>query len=79
MAKNGKKVEFNENITKDEKNESTNPKASVASVTEEVSETLFDGVASTEAALVDASDINDELDTTRASVAQWLTENVLRK
>jgi len=46
---------------------------------EEVSEELFDGVKSTEATLIDASDDNDELEATRASVAQWLTENVLRK
>lgn len=82
MAKMEKKSEFKENITKDEKNESTNPKAAVVAseeTTEEVTETLFDGVDSTEAALVDASDLNDELQATRASVAQWLTENVLRK
>ena len=82
MAKMEKKSEFKENITKDEKNESTNPKAAVVAseeTTEEVTETLFDGVSSTEAALVDASDANDELQATRASVAQWLTENVLRK
>ncbi|NDD83993.1 hypothetical protein EBZ38_06910 [bacterium] len=83
MAKMDKKSEFKEDITEDEKNESTNPKAAVVASevekTEEVTETLFDGVNSTEAALVDASDINDELQATRASVAQWLTENVLRK
>jgi asparagine synthetase B (glutamine-hydrolysing) len=82
MAKMEKKSEFKENLTKDEKNESTNPKAAVVAseeTTEEVTETLFDGVSSTEAALVDASDANDELQSTRASVAQWLTENVLRK
>lgn len=45
---------------------------------EEVSEELFDGVKSTEATLIDASDDNDELEATRASVAQWLTDNVLR-
>jgi hypothetical protein len=48
-------------------------------VAEEVSEQLFDEVKSTEATLVDASDVNDELEATRASVAEWLTENVLRK
>jgi uncharacterized coiled-coil protein SlyX len=46
--------------------------------TEATSE-LFEGVESTEATLVDASDVNDELEATRASVAEWLTENVLRK
>lgn len=48
-------------------------------VAEEVSEELFNEVKSTEATLVDASDVNDELEATRASVAEWLTENVLRK
>ena len=46
---------------------------------EEVSEELFDGVKSTEATLVDASDDTDELEVTRASVAQWLENNVLSK
>ena len=46
---------------------------------EEATEELFDGVSSTEAALVDASNDKDELAVTRASVAEWLTENVLRK
>lgn len=46
---------------------------------EEATEELFEEVKSTEATLVDASDVNDELEATRASVAEWLTENVLRK
>jgi len=46
---------------------------------EEVTQELFEEVNSTEATLVDASDVNDELAATRASVAEWLTENVLRK
>ena len=46
---------------------------------EEVTETLFDGVESTEAALVDASDETDEIEATRASVAAWLENNVLSK
>jgi len=80
--KMAKKVEFKENLSKDEKNESTNPKAEevVASENEtEVTEELFEEVNSTEATLVDASDVKDELEVTRASVAEWLTENVLRK
>jgi hypothetical protein len=52
---------------------------SEANAEEEVSDELFDGVNSTEAALVDASSDKDELESTRASVAKWLTENVLRK
>lgn len=50
-----------------------------ASEKEEVSEELFEEVKTTEATLVDASDVEDELATTRASVAQWLEQNVLNK
>ena len=46
---------------------------------EEVSEELFEEVQSTEATLVDASDDTDELEATRASVAEWLENNVLHK
>jgi uncharacterized coiled-coil protein SlyX len=46
---------------------------------EEVTEKLFDGVESTEATLVDASDETDEIEATRASVAAWLENNVLSK
>mgnify|MGYP003136604635 CR=1 FL=1 len=46
---------------------------------EETTEELFDGVESTEATLVDASDETDELEATRASVAEWLENNVLSK
>lgn len=46
---------------------------------EEVSEELFDGVKSTEATLIDASEDDDELQATRASVAEWLENNVLSK
>ena len=75
------KPKFIEEMSKDEPKES--PKAEVvsteATVAEEATEELFDGVSSTEAALVDASNDKDELAVTRASVAEWLTENVLRK
>jgi len=77
MAKMEQKVEVKENVKKDEENESKNPKASI--VAEEVTEELFDGVKSTEATLVDASGDEDELNATRASVAQWLTDNVFSK
>ena len=65
----------------DEKKESKYPKAEVlaSESTEEISEQLFEGIQSTEATLVDASAVKDELAVTRASVAEWLTENVLRK
>ena len=46
---------------------------------EEATEELFDGVESTEATLVDASDETDEIEATRASVAEWLENNVLSK
>jgi hypothetical protein len=46
---------------------------------EEVTEELFEEVKTTEATLVDASDVEDELATTRASVAEWLEQNVLNK
>ena len=37
----------------------------------------FENVESSEATLVEASPEEDELESTRASVAEWLTENVL--
>jgi hypothetical protein len=80
--KMAKKMDDKESMYKDEKKESDNPKAEVLASenTEvEVSAELFEGVQSTEATLVDASDVKDELAVTRASVAEWLTENVLRK
>lgn len=46
---------------------------------EEATEQLFEEVKTTEATLVDASDVGDELAATRASVAQWLEQNVLNK
>jgi len=45
----------------------------------EVSEEIFDEVESTEATLVDAVEEGDELQSTRAQVAEWLEENVLNK
>jgi hypothetical protein len=44
----------------------------------EVSEELFDEVETTEATLVEAEE-SDELETTRASIASWLSENVFTK
>jgi hypothetical protein len=70
-------------LVQDEEEEDKKSKSEVvsteAAVAEEATEELFDGVSSTEAALVDASNDKDELAVTRASVAEWLTENVLRK
>jgi hypothetical protein len=70
-------------MMKEEKKEMAS-EATVASETteakeDEVTEELFQNVESTEATLVDASDVKDELEVTRASVAEWLTNNVLRK
>jgi uncharacterized coiled-coil protein SlyX len=59
------------------------PKAEQTSEEETVAEEkvaeLLEGVSTTEATLVDASDDVDELLATRASVAEWLENNVLRK
>ena len=44
---------------------------------DEVLEVLFEKVESTEAALVEAKDEEDELLTTRASISEWLKTNVL--
>lgn len=67
---------FQETLQTDEPQEEDKPKGSVA---EEASEELFEEVKTTEATLVDASDASDEIEATRASVAEWLTNNVLRK
>ena len=46
---------------------------------EVAAEEALEEVETTEATLVDASDENDELEATRASVAEWLENNVLSK
>jgi uncharacterized coiled-coil protein SlyX len=80
MAKMDSKTMTKKELVKDEEEEDKKTKSEVvASETEEVSEQLFKDVKSAEATLVDASDVVDELEATRASVAEWLTENVLRK
>lgn len=70
-------------MMKEEKKEMASEATVATETTEakeaEVTEELFEEVKSTEATLVDASDVKDELESTRASVAEWLTENVLRK
>lgn len=43
----------------------------------EASEETFENVESSEATLVEASNEEDELESTRASVSQWISENVL--
>jgi hypothetical protein len=47
-------------------------------VAEESTEAIFEEVKTTEATLVAASDEDEEIESTRASVAEWLTNNVLR-
>ena len=47
-------------------------------VAEEATAEVFQEVKTTEATLVAASDEVDEIESTRASVAEWLTNNVLR-
>lgn len=57
--------------------EASAPKAEASEP--EVTPELFEEVKTTEATLVDASDAQDELAATRASVAEWLEQNVLNK
>jgi hypothetical protein len=70
------------------KKEEEKPMATEAAVEELVSETivaeesteeLFQEVNTTEATLVEASEVGDEIEATRASVAEWLTNHVLSK
>lgn len=68
-----KKEKYMEEKTKSSEN------AVEVEVSEEVTSELFEEVKTTEATLVDASDAEDELATTRANVAQWLEKNVLNK
>lgn len=78
MAK--KDMTKKEFLQDEQKEKEANPKAAEASESElETEQGLFDQVKSAEATLVDASDVNDELEATRASVAEWLTNNVLSK
>jgi uncharacterized coiled-coil protein SlyX len=51
----------------------------VAEEAEEAAEAALEGVETTEATLVDSSNDNEELEATRASVAEWLENNVLSK
>jgi prefoldin subunit 5 len=52
---------------------------SVEKTEAEVTPELLEGLETSEATLVDASNDSDELESTRASVAAWIEENVLRK
>ena len=76
-------------VKKDEEEEAKmeKPKAEKAEVEAEAEEAeaevaaeeALEEVETTEATLVDASDENEELEATRASVAEWLENNVLSK
>jgi len=85
--KNKKKGQFPPKDEEDDKKKK-DKKADADETTEEVAEEAeaveasdetFENVESSEATLVEASPQEDELESTRASVAQWLTENVLSK
>jgi len=73
MAKYKDKKEEEEMKTKSEEVES------VQAQEQEVTPDLLDGLETSEATLVDASDDHDELASTRASVAEWIATNVLNK
>jgi hypothetical protein len=68
---------------KEEKEEDKDMKKQMAEEstpeTPEVTPELLEGLETSEATLVDASNDHDDLESTRASVAEWITENVLRK
>jgi len=68
MMKEEKKEMASETVVTEEKVETS----------EESTAELFEAVKTTEATLVDASDDSDPVEATRASVAAWLTNNVLR-
>lgn len=44
----------------------------------EISEEIFDDVETSEAALVEATEDEDQLSATRASVSEWISENILK-
>ena len=44
----------------------------------EISEEVFDEIEASEAALVEATEDEDELSSTRASVSEWISENILK-
>tara|TARA_B100000085_G_scaffold247331_1_gene241632 strand:+ start:55 stop:1545 length:1491 start_codon:yes stop_codon:yes gene_type:complete len=64
---------------KAEEAEETTEAEAEEEVAEEAAEAALEEVETTEATLVDASDETDEIEATRASVADWLQNNVLSK
>tara|TARA_B100001123_G_C15339220_1_gene1034079 strand:+ start:4062 stop:5573 length:1512 start_codon:yes stop_codon:yes gene_type:complete len=63
----------------EEETETEAEQSEAEEVEAEVSEEIFDEVESSEATLVEASSEEDELQSTRANIAEWLSENVLNK
>ena len=87
-----KKMEEKKSVKKDEETDADPKKNMAAEETEETTEAeveeaeaevaaeeALEEVETTEATLVDASDETDEIEATRASVADWLQNNVLSK
>jgi hypothetical protein len=74
-----KKEEAKKEDVKAEEAEETTEEVVAEEVAEEAAEAALEGVETTEAALVDASDETEELEATRASVSEWLENNVLSK
>jgi len=74
------KKETKKDIKEDKKDNSVDEEKEVSSKSSEteVTEELFQEVNSTEATLINASDEVDQLEATRASIAEWLETNVLR-
>jgi septal ring factor EnvC (AmiA/AmiB activator) len=74
------KKETKKDMEEDKKDNSVDEEKEVSSKASEseVTEQLFEEVKTTEATLVAASDEGEEIESTRASVAEWLTNNVLR-
>jgi len=72
-----------EDVSEEEKPKAEEAEAEATEEAEAVSEEavaeILEEVSTSEATLVDASDENDELLATRASVAEWLESNVLSK
>jgi FAD/FMN-containing dehydrogenase len=87
-----KKMEDKKVVKKEEEETDADPKkglkaeeveetteAETEEVAEEAAEAALEEVETTEATLVDASNETDEIEATRASVAEWLQNNVLSK
>jgi hypothetical protein len=86
MTKMEKKKAAVKKDEKEDKEKAAVPKKNMAEEAEAeeaeaevAAETALEEVSTSEATLVEASDETDELEATRASVAQWLENNVLNK